>query len=182
MRDGMCNAASLRSAVRLPLTFREWTEIELLNGRRKQRIFIFRRPRIDSRGSARQMCRVCPSTAIVSTPTGRILLKFGTGSYGVVILCLHQLPLYCTWPLHRPVPLFPCNEQNIELCTKIKWRVLVSIFSFFLSLSWRNSPLVGLGLLLIHEDFCGFEITHNDTPQSVGLLWTCDQPVAETST
>ena len=27
-----------------------------------------------------------------------------------------------------------------------------------------------------------FEITHNDTPQSVGLLWTSDQPFAETST
>ena len=23
---------------------------------------------------------------------------------------------------------------------------------------------MGLGLLLIHEDFCGFQITHNDTP------------------
>ena len=28
----------------------------------------------------------------------------------------------------------------------------------------------------------GFYITHNDTPQSVGLLWTSDQLVAETST
>jgi len=27
-----------------------------------------------------------------------------------------------------------------------------------------------------------FYITHNDTPQSVGLLWTSDQLVAETST
>ena len=27
-----------------------------------------------------------------------------------------------------------------------------------------------------------FEITHSDTPQSVGLLWTSDQLVAETST
>ena len=27
-----------------------------------------------------------------------------------------------------------------------------------------------------------FEITHNDTPQSVGLLWKSDQPVPETST
>ena len=27
-----------------------------------------------------------------------------------------------------------------------------------------------------------FEITHNDTPQSVGLLCTSDQPVADTST
>jgi hypothetical protein len=28
----------------------------------------------------------------------------------------------------------------------------------------------------------GFVITHNDAPQSVGLLWTSDQLVAETST
>ena len=27
-----------------------------------------------------------------------------------------------------------------------------------------------------------FEITHKDAPQSVGLLWTSDQPVAETHT
>jgi hypothetical protein len=27
----------------------------------------------------------------------------------------------------------------------------------------------------------GFFITHNDAPQSVGLLWTSDQLVAETS-
>jgi hypothetical protein len=28
----------------------------------------------------------------------------------------------------------------------------------------------------------GFLITHTDAPQSVGLLWTSDQSVAETST
>jgi hypothetical protein len=28
----------------------------------------------------------------------------------------------------------------------------------------------------------GFLITHNDAPHSVGLLWTSDQLVAETST
>jgi hypothetical protein len=28
----------------------------------------------------------------------------------------------------------------------------------------------------------GSEITHKDAPQSVGLLWTSNQPVAETST
>jgi hypothetical protein len=28
----------------------------------------------------------------------------------------------------------------------------------------------------------GFVITHNDAPQSVGLLWTSDQLVSETST
>jgi hypothetical protein len=30
--------------------------------------------------------------------------------------------------------------------------------------------------------FRGFLITYNDAPQSVGLLWTSDQSVAETST
>ena len=28
----------------------------------------------------------------------------------------------------------------------------------------------------------GFYIIHNEAPQSVGLLWTSDRPVAETST
>jgi hypothetical protein len=39
-------------------------------------------------------------------------------------------------------------------------------------------PSAGYGLLVTR----GFLITHNDTPQSVGLLWTSDQSVAETST
>jgi hypothetical protein len=38
----------------------------------------------------------------------------------------------------------------------------------------------GSGLYPPH--FRGFLITHNDTPQSVGLLWTSNQSVAETST
>jgi len=40
-----------------------------------------------------------------------------------------------------------------------------------------NGPPVSQGLL-IHE----VSITHNDAPQSVGLLWTGKQPDAETST
>jgi len=35
--------------------------------------------------------------------------------------------------------------------------------------------LVGQGLLIITR-------SHSDTPHSVGMLWTSDQPVAETST
>jgi hypothetical protein len=38
-------------------------------------------------------------------------------------------------------------------------------------------PSAGYGL--VHEVFV---ITNNDAPQSVGLIWTSDQPVAETST
>jgi hypothetical protein len=41
-----------------------------------------------------------------------------------------------------------------------------------------HSPVAGFGLLV----FRGFLITHNEAPQSVGLLWTSDQSVAETST
>jgi len=37
-------------------------------------------------------------------------------------------------------------------------------------------PLVGQGLLIIEPSR-----SHSDTPQSVGLLWTSDQPDAETS-
>ena len=60
------------------------------------------------------------------------------------------------------------------------WATRISaVCQFFFS--WCDSPLVGLGLLFIQEDFCGFLITHN-TPQSVGLLWMSDQLVTETST
>jgi hypothetical protein len=40
-----------------------------------------------------------------------------------------------------------------------------------------QQPLGGLGLLTIEDSR-----SHSDTPHSVGLLWTSDQPVAETST
>ena len=37
-------------------------------------------------------------------------------------------------------------------CLFGKLYIYIYIFLFF----WRNSPLLGLGLLLIHKDFCGF--------------------------
>ena len=40
-----------------------------------------------------------------------------------------------------------------------------------------HSPVAGFRLLIR-----SFLITHNDAPQSIGLLWTSDQSVAETST
>jgi hypothetical protein len=44
-----------------------------------------------------------------------------------------------------------------------------------------RQPYMGLSLsLLVSSRFHGH--TQLDTPQSVGLLWTSDQPVAETST
>jgi len=67
--------------------------------------------------------------------------------------------------------------------TAVKCTVLITMNFFF---SWRYnphcgfvfySPLAGLWPPRIR----GFLITHNDAPQSVGLLWTSDQSVAETS-
>ena len=49
-----------------------------------------------------------------------------------------------------------------------------SVFFFYLALQ----PFKSLSFL----NFWDFEITHKDTPQSVELLWTSDQLVAETST
>ena len=40
-----------------------------------------------------------------------------------------------------------------------------------------RQPPVGQGLLIIENSR-----SHSDTPQTVGLLWTSDQPDAETST
>jgi hypothetical protein len=56
------------------------------------------------------------------------------------------------------------------------YEALRHLASFFFSMA--RQPLAGLGLLM----FRGFTITLLDTPHSVWLLWTSDQPVAETST
>jgi hypothetical protein len=51
-----------------------------------------------------------------------------------------------------------------------------------LILSSLNQISLLLFYFLWHCSPRGFLITHNDAPQSVGLLWTSDQLVAETST
>jgi hypothetical protein len=56
--------------------------------------------------------------------------------------------------------------------------LLISSSSSPSSSSLAVQPIIGYGLLVSR----GFLITHNDAPQLVGLLWTSDQLVAETST
>jgi hypothetical protein len=48
---------------------------------------------------------------------------------------------------------------------------------FFCLFSLALQPSAGYGLVSR-----GFLITNNDAPHSVGLLWTSDQHVAQTST
>jgi hypothetical protein len=49
------------------------------------------------------------------------------------------------------------------------------LLSFFFPVA--QQPLEGQGLLIVEASS-----SHSDTPHSVGLLWTSDQPDAETST
>ena len=53
--------------------------------------------------------------------------------------------------------------------------------SHFVSFILARQPSVGHGFL-IHEVPRSHTHTHNDAPQSVGLLWTSDQLVAKNST
>jgi len=82
---------------------------------------------------------------------------------------LHKLPVV----MHRCETKYLINTFFTSLHNQ--W----SSFNFYhihVS-SWLDSPHVGLGLLIVE-----ISRSHSDTPKSVGLLWTSDQPVAETST
>ena len=68
------------------------------------------------------------------------------------------------------------GSKRIKIRPYIK--LLSSSSSSSSSFTGFYNPLAGFSLLILW----GFEITHKDAPQSVGLLWTSDQPVAETST
>ena len=56
---------------------------------------------------------------------------------------------------------------------------------------WCSGPFIGLFppphaacslTRAMTSSFLRFGITHNDAPHSIGLLWTSDQPIAETRT
>jgi hypothetical protein len=55
-------------------------------------------------------------------------------------------------------------------------RALIDYIYIYI-LSVAQQPLVSQGLLIVETSR-----SHSDTPHSVGLLWTSDQPVAETCT
>ena len=64
----------------------------------------------------------------------------------------------------------PQNTVSYPVCCLFSWR-----YSHFGCIF--HNLVAGFSLLIR-----GFLITYNDAPQSVGLLWTSDQSVAETST
>ena len=105
--------------------------------------------------------------------------------YSFITHCLMVYVYFCTSPWHTPTHTRVwlssyCDNiekkkygQTVDCVTELQ-RMVIAEICLFLA---RQSP-VGHGLL-IHEVFY---ITHNGAPQSVGLLWTSDQLVAESST
>jgi hypothetical protein len=78
-----------------------------------------------------------------------------------------------------------CSELGMNVACTVCYRASIRVWSWilFLRLIIYSPPpkgstaLVGQGLLTVEASR-----SHSDTPQSVGLPWTSDQPVAETST
>jgi len=82
--------------------------------------------------------------------------------------------------LPNVVNLFPVTSENVRWVQRKGLRNLESggggmyIIFFF---PMTQQPPVGQDLFIVEDS-----LSHSDTPHSVGLLWTSDQPVAETST
>jgi len=70
--------------------------------------------------------------------------------------------------------LYRAFQHNYKICC------YVCLFSYRYNPLWSYLSQPSCGLY--PPRFRGFFITHNDAPQSVELLWTSDQSVAETST
>jgi hypothetical protein len=66
----------------------------------------------------------------------------------------------------------------INLILYIFCPIYVHIYIYIYIFPMARQPNMGLGLLVLSR----FHDHTLNTPQSVGLLWTSDQPVAETST
>jgi hypothetical protein len=88
------------------------------------------------------------------------------------------VPFWCTVYTHMHKPIWRTVPKKKQCLHKRKL-VVVCLFSWRYNPLWLyfHSQVAGFSLLV----FRGFLITHNDAPQSVGLLWTSDQSVAETA-
>ena len=93
----------------------------------------------------------------------------------------------CGGHLMRSVPRTKCRESYwcytgykfLSLTSRCGWPPSKEVHHFWLDFFFNHglTAPVGQGLLVIEDSW-----SHSDTPHLVGLLWTSDQPVAETST
>ena len=116
------------------------------------------------------------------------LLQFGIESH-VKILMLYVLSplriknvgwkgtIFCSTLIYKHI----CrNGRECQLPSLISVKRCYFEMSSTNSVSFFCGAATQRGSWPLHS--WGFQITHNDAPQSVGLLWTSDQLVAETST
>jgi hypothetical protein len=98
-------------------------------------------------------------------------------SYWCAVLCGRTVTRWMCW--------LPSSKRCFAMATKISrcriinTRVQASSSFFLLLLPMVLHPWVGLDLFFFFSRFN--DRTHLDTPHSVRLLWTSDQPDAETS-
>ena len=113
---------------------------------------------------------------------GRIAFKNINKLYIKFIILAPNLNCFFLFPLYIYIYIYIYILQSVQGHSAIVLTVTINgmqeihpvIYLIFLSsvtVDWCLAPHVW-----------GFYITHNDSPQSVGLLWTSDQLVAETST
>ena len=151
----------------LPQTNRHITFSQLLRHRheppwrRKQYVF----PKHRNTPSIGQQTKTRPlNTTLTQHKTGLCCVAVAG-----LMLAGQNCSVKCCWLL----------QQNCNVCLSVSLRFYIFMFIIFTRLfvcgatarSGPESP---------HSR--GFWITHNDAPQSVGLLWTSDQLVAQTST
>ena len=82
--------------------------------------------------------------------------------------------------------LHACLCKSVQLAVMFAWLSIaqyiinckfIAIFITYLIFCYDSIVLVGLGFLIVEVSR-----SHSDTPQYVGLFWTSDQPIAETTT
>jgi hypothetical protein len=96
---------------------------------------------------------------------------------------LTQMPVRCflSKPTDSPITIHPYSFTIIYVSTQtrvVKYLWGGGGISGFFFLFYGSTALYGPG----PPRFVEVPRSHSDTPHSVGLLWTRDQPVAETST
>ena len=101
--------------------------------------------------------------------------------------CVHVHVMLCVQCVHvlMPSKTFFLSPSVIAICPRTfsnrVWRSLLMACRKYIQwcISYIKLNHIDWVWFLIHEVL---KITHNDAPQSVGLLWASDQFVAETST
>jgi hypothetical protein len=118
---------------------------------------------------------VCSSTCFGRFPAHHQELNDYSGSLWFYLRIVVIFVL-CSWS-GRPAGLdgtAVLSKPAHQTVTYIQWHIPDVVFIFF---AVALQPNAGHGLLILEVPR-----SHNDAPQSVGLLWTSDQLVAETST